>query len=236
MSTEMSFTERAQQENWLPILELSTREVFSIMLDSTLEPAAGLEQKPPTEFTAMVGLAGSLCGLLTLSCSSRTANQIAARMLGIDSGSPGEQVWDALGELCNMIAGNFESGSSEMKPESQPAFDRIAGLLRQRSFRLRIEGHTDNVPIHTARFSSNWELSTARATEVIRLLVVRDGFPPANLAAAGYAEFHPIASNSTAEGRGENRRVDIIVLGVDSRAAPQGSASESQEHGVPLPP
>ena len=109
MSTEMSFTERAQQENWLPILELSTREVFSIMLDSTLEPAAGLEQKPPTEFTAMVGLAGSLCGLLTLSCSSRTANQIAARMLGIDSGSPGEQVWDALGEICNMIAGNFNN-------------------------------------------------------------------------------------------------------------------------------
>ena len=133
-------------------------------------------------------------------------------------------------------AGFFESGSSEMKPDSQPAFDRIASLLRQRSFRLRIEGHTDNVPIHTARFSSNWELSTARATEVIRLLVVRDGFPPANLAAAGYAEFHPIASNSTAEGRGEYRRVDIIVLGVDSRAAPQASASESQEHGVPLPP
>lgn len=85
MSTEMSFTERAQQENWLPILELSTREVFSIMLDSTLEPAAGCEQKPPTEFTAMVGLAGSLCGLLTISCSARTAGQIACRMLGVEA-------------------------------------------------------------------------------------------------------------------------------------------------------
>ena len=109
MSTEMSLAERAQQENWLPILELSTREVFSIMLDSILEPAAGFEQKTPTEFTAMVGFAGSLCGLLTLSCSAHTANQIAARMLGIESQNPGEQIWDALGELCNMIAGNFKN-------------------------------------------------------------------------------------------------------------------------------
>jgi outer membrane protein OmpA-like peptidoglycan-associated protein len=220
MSTDTSFTERSQQENWLPILELSTREVFSIMLDSTLEPAAGLEQKPPTEFTAMVGLAGSLCGLLTISCSARTANQIAARMLGIDAENPGEQVWDALGELCNMVAGNFESGSATMKPESEPAFDRIAVLLRDRGFRIRIEGHTDNVPIHTARFSSNWELSTARATEVIRLLIVRDGFNPNYLSAAGYAEFHPVASNQTEEGRGANRRVDIIVLGLTAAADP----------------
>lgn len=109
MSTEMSFSERAQQENWLPILELSTREVFSIMLDSTLEPAAGLEQRPPSEFTAMIGLAGSLCGLLTISCSARTAGQIASRMLGIDAENAGDQVWDALGELCNMVAGNFKN-------------------------------------------------------------------------------------------------------------------------------
>jgi len=116
--------------------------------------------------------------------------------------------------------GFFESGSATMKPESEPAFDRIATLLRERGFRIRIEGHTDNVPIHTARFSSNWELSTARATELIRLLIVRDGFDPNHLSAAGYAEFHPVASNSTAEGRGANRRVDIIVLGLTMAAEP----------------
>ena len=109
--------------------------------------------------------------------------------------------------------GFFESGSAEMKSASQAAFDQIAAMLRQRNYRLRIEGHTDDVPIHTARFSSNWELSTARATEIIRLLIVRDGFAPDRLSAAGYAEFHPIAPNANAEGRGMNRRVDIVILG-----------------------
>jgi chemotaxis protein MotB len=109
--------------------------------------------------------------------------------------------------------GFFESGAAQMKTASQPAFDRIAAMLRERDYRLRIEGHTDNVPIHNAQFSSNWELSTSRATEVVRLLIVRDGFDPARLSAAGYAEYHPIASNRTLEGRGMNRRVDIVILG-----------------------
>lgn len=90
-------------------------------------------------------------------------------------------------------AGFFESGSGHMKQDSQAAFDRIAALLRKRNCRLRIEGHTDNIPIHTRQFSSNWELSTARATEIIRLLIVRDGFNPHDLGAAGYGEFHPVA-------------------------------------------
>ena len=118
--------------------------------------------------------------------------------------------------------GFFESGSATMKPESEPAFDRIAVLLREKGFRIRIEGHTDNVPIHNSQFSSNWELSTARATEVIRLLIIRDGFSPFNVSAAGYAEFHPVASNGTAEGRGMNRRVDIIVLGGEVAPAEPG--------------
>jgi chemotaxis protein MotB len=109
--------------------------------------------------------------------------------------------------------GFFESGSAEMKSASQLAFDRIAAMLREHDYRLRIEGHTDDVPIHTARFNSNWELSTARATEIIRLLIVRDGFRPDRLSAAGYAEYHPVAPNATAEGRGMNRRVDIVILG-----------------------
>jgi chemotaxis protein MotB len=111
--------------------------------------------------------------------------------------------------------GFFESGSAEMKSASQPAFDRIANLLRQRNCRVRVEGHTDNLPIHNSQFSSNWELSTSRATEIVRLLIVREGYNPDRLGAAGYAEFHPVASNATAEGRSLNRRVDIVVLGQD---------------------
>jgi len=132
--------------------------------------------------------------------------------------------------------GFFESGSGEMKQESQVTFDRIAALLHKRNCRLRIEGHTDNVPIHTARYASNWELSTARATEIVRLLIVRDGFDPQRLGAAGYAEYHPAASNSTREGRSMNRRVDIVVLGqTDAGAMPAAATPVSHEAAAPRP-
>jgi two-component system, OmpR family, copper resistance phosphate regulon response regulator CusR len=108
--------------------------------------------------------------------------------------------------------GFFDSGSATVKEASQPAFDRIAMELARRSYRIRIEGHTDNVPIHNTQFGSNWELSTARATELIRLLLVKYGFSPARLSAAGYAQYHPVASNATPEGRAQNRRVDVVIL------------------------
>jgi chemotaxis protein MotB len=129
--------------------------------------------------------------------------------------------------------GFFESGSAQLKSASEAAFDRIAGMLRQRDYRLRIEGHTDNVPIHTPQFSSNWELSTARATEVVRLLIVREGFDPNRLSAAGYAEYHPIATNRTAEGRGMNRRVDIVILGQALPRVP--SAQAAAQSNAPAP-
>jgi chemotaxis protein MotB len=110
-------------------------------------------------------------------------------------------------------AGFFESGSAQMKSTSQAAFDRIASMLRERDYRLRIEGHTDDAPIHNSQFASNWELSTSRATEIVRLLIVREGFGPARLSAAGYAEYYPVATNLTTEGRAMNRRVDIVILG-----------------------
>jgi chemotaxis protein MotB len=123
--------------------------------------------------------------------------------------------------------GFYESGASQMKSSSQQIFDRIAALLLKRDCRLRIEGHTDNSPIHNAQFSSNWELSSARATEIVRLLIVRDGYPPDHLSAAGYAEYHPIASNANAVGRGMNRRVDIVILARDV-----GTASNSTSQPV----
>ena len=110
-------------------------------------------------------------------------------------------------------AGFFESGSAQMKSTSQGAFDRIASTLRERDYRLRIEGHTDDAPIHNSQFPSNWELSTSRATEIVRLLIVREGFGPGRLSAAGYAEYYPVATNLTTEGRAMNRRVDIVILG-----------------------
>jgi two-component system, OmpR family, copper resistance phosphate regulon response regulator CusR len=108
--------------------------------------------------------------------------------------------------------GFFGSGSAAIKPESFSAIDRIASILAVRTYKLRIEGHTDNIPIHTAQIDSNWELSTNRATELVRLLIVGHGFAPERLSAAGYAEYHPIASNLTSQGRAQNRRVDIVIL------------------------
>ncbi|MGB9235998.1 MAG: OmpA family protein [Terriglobales bacterium] len=235
MSTDTTLAGRSQEENWLPVLELAVEEVFEIMLGCRVKPALRTDHAPATEFTAMIGLAGALCGILTLCCDRKTARGLASCMLGPEIADSEEQVSDALGEICNMIAGNFERGSAQMKSASQPAFDRIASLLRERHCRVRVEGHTDNVPIHNPQFSSNWELSTSRATEIVRLLVVREGYNPNRLSAAGYAEFHPVASNATAEGRGMNRRVDIVVLGQDlvsvpavQRTAPAQALPESQ--------
>jgi chemotaxis protein MotB len=108
--------------------------------------------------------------------------------------------------------GFFDSGSAALKPSALPALDRIASILAIRTCGLRIEGHTDNVPIHTAQIASNWELSAARSTELVRLLIMRYRFAPERLSAAGFAEYHPIASNSTAQGRAQNRRVDVVIL------------------------
>jgi len=108
--------------------------------------------------------------------------------------------------------GFFDSGSATMLPSGMDAVDRLAGVIAPRGENLRIEGHTDNVPIHNAHFPSNWELSTARATELVQLFIYRHHVMPSRLSAAGYAEFHPVADNSTPEGRSHNRRIDIVIL------------------------
>ncbi len=109
MSADSPAVVRFRQEEWLPILELAVQEVFQIMLGSQLGPAAKSEPLPQAEVMAMVGLAGSLRGVVTFSCGAQSATQIAARMLGADFTHIEGQVWDAIGEICNMIAGNFKN-------------------------------------------------------------------------------------------------------------------------------
>jgi chemotaxis protein MotB len=130
--------------------------------------------------------------------------------------------------------GFFASGAANIKPESLSALDRIASILAIRTCRLRIEGHTDNIPIHTVQMASNWELSTARATELVRLLIVRHRFAPQRLSAAGFAEYHPIASNLTAQGRAQNRRVDVVILGTQGAKPASSAASRSDLKPSPL--
>jgi chemotaxis protein MotB len=106
----------------------------------------------------------------------------------------------------------FDSGSDQIKPEGRALIDTIATSLVSLGNYIRVEGHTDNVPIQNSRFPSNWELSTARATAVVSYLIAKFGLSPELLSAAGYAEYRPTAANDTEEGRARNRRVDVVVL------------------------
>jgi chemotaxis protein MotB len=106
----------------------------------------------------------------------------------------------------------FNSGQATLQPQGEPLLEEVGQLLNvDRSHPITVEGHTDNVPIATAEFPSNWELSTARATTVVRFLIAH-AVSAGRLGAVGYADLHPIASNATASGRALNRRVDIVLM------------------------
>jgi chemotaxis protein MotB len=119
------------------------------------------------------------------------------------------------------LSGNvlFDSGRADLKPEGLVLLDVLAGRLAELSNELRVEGHTDDTPIATPLYPSNWELSSARATTVARYLAER-GIAPIRLIAAGYGEFRPAAPNDTREGRARNRRVDIVIISPRPGAAP----------------
>lgn len=106
----------------------------------------------------------------------------------------------------------FQSGRADLKSESKEVLQDIASVLNEVTNQVIIEGHTDNLPINTYLFGSNWELSTARAVVVTRFLVERAGVDPSRISAQGYGEYRPIALNDTAENKAKNRRVNILIL------------------------
>jgi len=110
----------------------------------------------------------------------------------------------------------FNSGQANVKESGQKVLDQIANALKTVPDKdIRVEGYTDNVPLGSKiqdRFPTNWELSTARATNVVRYLVEKDGLDPSRLIAAGFGQFHPIVTNETEEGRAQNRRIDIVLV------------------------
>jgi chemotaxis protein MotB len=124
-------------------------------------------------------------------------------------------------------AGLFDLGSDEISPPAQALIGRLASAVAQLRNQVRVEGHTDDLPIHSARFRSNWDLSTARATRVIEFLIESGGIEPRRLSAAGYAEFHPRVGNSSAADRAMNRRVDFVIL---------NTTVSLEEEPVELPP
>jgi chemotaxis protein MotB len=105
----------------------------------------------------------------------------------------------------------FDSAQAELAPAAQGLIERLAGVLQPLHYPIQINGFTDNAPIHSAQFDSNWDLSAARAISVVKRFAMA-GVDPSLLVGAGYGEYHPIASNDTAEGRAANRRVSIVAV------------------------
>ena len=118
-------------------------------------------------------------------------------------------------------AGFFNSGQAQIRPDAYELINTIAAVMTQYNNPLRVEGHTDTMPISTAQFPTNWELSTARATNGLKYLIQNFNVDPDKISATGYGEFRPLADNATAEGRAKNRRVDLVML------------SGEGEHGEP---
>ena len=125
----------------------------------------------------------------------------------------------------------FASGDDSVAPGSFPIIAKIAVVIQDLPQPLRLEGHTDSVPVHNSRFRSNWELSAARAIAMMELLRQRFQIPPARMAVVGYAENAPADSNATEEGRAHNRRVDLVVLSAQAVKSEPGPLSGTPAAG-----
>ncbi|AEG15388.1 OmpA/MotB domain protein [Desulfofundulus kuznetsovii DSM 6115] len=117
----------------------------------------------------------------------------------------------------------FKLGSAELTPRAREIIAAVAPVLLKTPNYIRIEGHTDNLPINTERFPSNWELSTARATAVVKELIRTANFPPQRLSAVGYGEYRPRVPNDSEAHRQLNRRVDMVILRSKYKGAEPGS-------------
>ncbi|MDP3000044.1 MAG: flagellar motor protein MotB [Bryobacterales bacterium] len=130
----------------------------------------------------------------------------------------------------------FPSGQDTIEAATFPSLAKIAGVVRKLPNPVRLEGHTDSVPISNPRFRSNWELSAARSIAMMELLTTRFEIPKGRIMIAGYADNVPVGSNETEEGRAQNRRVDLVILGSKGLAsepahAPQKPGPAAAPHG-----
>lgn len=142
----------------------------------------------------------------------RLAPQVAAGVVNLSM--------DPRGLVVSMQeAGSFATGSADLSEGARTILNEIGGTLLDIDNFVRVEGHTDDVPIETARFRSNWDLSTSRATAVVRFLSEQVALPATRLSASGYGEFRPLVPNDGPENRALNRRVDLIILNPATSAA-----------------
>jgi chemotaxis protein MotB len=214
------------------ISTVDTKKLSSMVesLQEAFQPGSSTSQhrlligsKPAPKLSKNAGPGGEV-GLADLQkrLSKRLAAAIAEKRIDIELDGRGLVV--SIRE-----AGSFPAGSSDLSEAAHALLQELGSVLTEVDNLVRIEGHTDDVPIHTARFASNWELSTARATNVIAFLLESAALRPDHLSAAGYAEYHPRAPNDSDANRTRNRRVDIVILspGASASAQPRTSASLS---------
>jgi chemotaxis protein MotB len=128
----------------------------------------------------------------------------------------------------------FPSGAGEFAPAAEAVLDKLADVLKPFPNPIRVEGHTDDRPIKTAAFPSNWELSAARAASVVHQFM-RQGIDPLRLEIVGFGEFHPRQTNATMEGRNSNRRVVVLVLEQVSPGAPMTTTADEHTPGTAAP-
>jgi chemotaxis protein MotB len=197
-------------------------ESFSKAVGIEMFPESGAGLMPGGEITAATEAPQAV--------SAGLPEELAALKARLTSVSKAEdvptgiQVLERRNELVIRLSENliFEPGDDTLKAPATTALHAVAHELASSKVNIRIEGHTDNHPIKTARFRSNWDLSTSRATAVVSLLA-ESKIAPERLSAAGYGEFHPVAPNATADGRRQNRRVDIVVSVMVPDTAPAGA-------------
>jgi chemotaxis protein MotB len=166
-----------------------------IIIDDAAQPA-------PIESTEKVPTSDELTQISDL-VNEKFSQLINDQMIKVSS----NELWLQI-ELNDSIL--FSSGGVETSPQAQIIFTEIANILKNYKNPIQIEGFTDNVPIRNTRYPTNWELSSARATEIVKFLA-NNGVEPERLSAVGYGEFQPLASNDTEMGRAQNRRVAVMV-------------------------
>lgn len=201
-----------EDQNWLITLSdlLSLLLVFFIIFFALSRVPGKKKEVPPYPKTAL-DISKPVSGPKTNSPLERIRNEMRTTVtgLGLNDGvviQGGEQ--EILISLKENIT--FPLGEAEILQGSEPVLDTIAQMVRRYpSFQVEIDGHTDDQPINTKRFPSNWELSVARATSVLKFLIVNHGLDPARFTIKGNAEQRPLMGNYTPEQRAQNRRVEI---------------------------
>ncbi|MBL7648447.1 MAG: OmpA family protein [Candidatus Hydrogenedentes bacterium] len=146
--------------------------------------------------------------------AERLRDEVVSKLLGEDSKDEiMVSVSEDFREVSIRLAASllFQPGSADMEPSAVPMLEEMAAILLPLKLPVKIEGHTDNVPINTPQFQSNWQLSAARAANVLLYMQNQFGLPPTLLSASGYGEFRPISDNETPDNRARNRRVEFVV-------------------------